>query len=79
MATTNAERQATFRANQASRLEQVGVELAKCTEENRTLRAQNEELTKRLAAQEATHAKKIAGLEKRLLNALEKLSKAQAS
>lgn len=78
MATTNADRQAVFRQNQAAKFEQVSTALAAATEENRTLRAQNEELQKRLTAQEAASAKKVAGLEKRLLSALEKLSKVTA-
>ncbi|MEB0023814.1 hypothetical protein [Actimicrobium sp. CCI2.3] len=72
MATTNQERQATFRAKKAEKIEEIGLELAKTTAENREMREKIAALELKLTNQTALHAKKVSNLEKRLLKALER-------
>lgn len=75
MATTNAERQAAHRAKKDLLLAEISQELAKTTGENREMREKIAVLEKKLADQATAHTKKVASLEKRLLNALEKAAK----
>lgn len=75
MATTNSERQAAHRAKKEALFEEISSELAKTVSENRVLREKVSDLEKKMTNLTSANAKKVLSLEKRLLNALEKVEK----
>lgn len=75
MPLNNSERQAAHRAKKELLMAEISQELAKTVAENRELREKIEVLEKKLTDQATAHTKKVASMEKRLLNALEKVAK----
>lgn len=74
-ALTNAQRQAAHREKQATTIENLAASVAKLLAENDGLKAQLEAAKTQHEKQENASKAKIASLEKRLLNALEKSAK----
>jgi regulator of replication initiation timing len=71
-ALTGAQRQAAQREKKEAVLADLAASVSRLLAENDQLKAENDNLKNRLIEQDATAKKKIAALEKRLLNALEK-------
>lgn len=71
-ALTGAQRQAAQREKKETVLANLAASVSRLLEENDALKAENAGLKFKLAAQDEAAKKKIAALEKRLLNALEK-------
>lgn len=73
-ALTGAQRQAAQREKKEAVVADLAASVSRLLEENDALKAENADLLDRLSGQDAAAKKKIASLEKRLLNALEKLN-----